>query len=601
MTENRRRPQTPHGLVPVICLMLMFHIVSCRSQAQMGVASGGGVVVAAKPLPPGMKVPPIDYRDIAAAAGLSNVSISGSKRGKLYIIESTGMGVAIVDYDNDGLPDIFIVNGGQLQSNKAVPAPFSLYRNLGGLKFEDVTKQSGLTHTEGWGQGVCAGDVDNDGHVDLFVTQWGQNILYHNQGDRTFRDETKERGLATPKSRWSTGCAFVDFNRDGFLDLVVAHYVDFDLSQTPHPGEKAECRWKGLPVMCGPRGLPGETISLYENDKKGHFTDVSDRLHVTTAKRYYGFSPLVGDFDNDGWPDIYVACDSTASLYYHNLGGKLFEEIGVQAGVAYNDDGAEQAGMGVAAADFTHDGMLDIFKTNFADDTPTFYHNEGKDTFSDNTIESGLAVSAKYVGWGTFALDFDNDGWPDLIVANGHVYPEVDHDQAGESFKQPRLLFWNRGDGQFVNMSYMAGPGIIAQHSSRGLAVGDLNNDGQQEIVIVNMGEGVSLLKNFGPRLGNSILIRALTKTSRDAIGAQVTVASGGRSQMAEVRSGGSFMSQSDFRLHFGLGSAISADISIRWPDGNVDHFHTVAADQVVTFQQGKGLINRQPYVHARS
>jgi enediyne biosynthesis protein E4 len=601
MVEKRSCTRNPHRVLPVICMIAPLLFLSRSAQAQMGVATGGGVAVPGKPLPSGMKPPVIDYRDIATEAGLTGVNTSGPERGKLYIIESTGLGVAIIDYDNDGLPDIFMVNGGRLQANKTVPAPFSLYHNLGGLKFEDVTQKAGLTHAEGWGQGVCAGDIDNDGHVDLFVTQWGQNILYHNQGDGTFRDETKERRLTTPQTRWTTGCAFVDFNRDGFLDLVVAHYVDFDLGQTPHPGEKSECRWKGLPVMCGPRGLPGETITLYENDKQGHFADVSDRLHITTAKMYYGFSPLVGDFDNDGWPDIYVACDSTASLYYHNLGGKRFEEIGVQAGVAYSDDGAEQAGMGVAAADFTHDGMLDIFKTNFADDTPTFYRNRGKDNFTDKTIESGLAVSAKYVGWGTSALDFDNDGWPDLIIADGHVYPEVDHDQAGESFKQPRLLFWNRGDGQFFNMSSVAGPGIVAPHSSRGLAVGDLDNDGQQEIVIVNMAEGLSLLKNFSPRLGNSILIRALTGTARDAIGAQITVTSGGRSQMDEVRSGGSYMSQSDFRLHFGLGTAISTDVSIRWPDGKVDNFRAVAADQIVTIQQGKGIIHKQPYAHARS
>ena len=324
-------------------------------------------------------------------------------------------------------------------------------------------------------------------------------------------------------------------------------------------------------------------------------------MHITTQKIYYAFTPLVGDFDNDGWPDIYITCDSTASLYYHNLGGKSFEEIGVPAGVAYNEDGSEQAGMGTTAADFTHDGRLDIFKTNFADDTPTYYLNLGKNNFSDETIASGLAVSAKYVEWGTYALDFDNDGWPDLIIADGHVYPEVNHGQAGETFQQPRMLFWNRGDDQFFNMSSIAGPGILAQHSSRGLAVGDLNNDGQQEIVIVNMGEAPSLLKNFGPPLGNSILIRALTDTGRDAIGAQITVTSGGHKQMEEVRSGGSFMSQSDFRLHFGLGKATLTDISVRWPDGKTDNFSAVAAGQIVTIQQGKGILHKQPYTHAKS
>lgn len=604
MTVNYLRALSLRYVFAAICLFALLSIcMKGNAVAQTGVATGGGVSVPAKPLPPGMRPPIIDYEDIAAKAGLTGANISGSEKKKLYIIESTGTGVAIFDYNNDGLPDIFVVNGGRLQGNKVIPAPFFLYRNLGGLKFADVTKTAGLTHTAGWGQGVCAGDIDNDGYTDLFVTQWGQNILYHNQGNGTFRGETIERGLATPQSRWSTGCAFVDFNRDGFLDLIVAHYVDFNLAQTPHPGEKSECRWKGVPVMCGPRGLPGETISLYENDGHDHFKDVSDRFYITTPKIYYAFTPLVGDFDNDGWPDIYVTCDSTASLYYHNLGGKLFEEIGVQAGVAYNEDGNEQAGMGATAADFTHDGRLDIFKTNFADDTPTFYLNQGKNNFADVTAKSGLAVSTKYVEWGTYALDIDNDGWPDLIIADGHVYPEVNSGHIGEKFKQPRMMFWNRRDGQFFDVSSIAGPGITAEHSSRGLAVGDLNNDGQQEIVIVNMGEAPSLLQNFAPRLGNSIEIRALTDTGRDAIGARIAVTSGVHKQMGEVRSGGSFISQSDFRLHFGVGKANSVNVSIRWPDGpmsKVDTFRGVAADQVVTIQQGKGIIHKQPYALAR-
>ena len=560
----------------------------------MGVATGNGVATPAKPLPPGMKPPVVRYEDIAAQAGLVAVNVSGASANKQYIIETTGTGVAVFDYDNDGLPDILLVNGDRFQKGGTPPTPV-LYHNLGGLKFEDVTRKAGLTHT-GWGQGVCAGDIDNDGNVDLFITQWGQNVLYRNQGDGTFRDETAARGLAMPKTRWSTGCAFLDFNRDGFLDLVVVHYIDFDPAKTPHPGEKSQCEWKGLPVICGPRGLPGETISLYENDGHGHFTDVSDRMHITTPKDYYCFTPLVADFDNDGWPDIYVACDSTASLYFHNLKGEKFEEIGVPAGVAYNDEGREQAGMGVAAADFTHDGKFDILKTNFADDTHTYYRNLGANDFADATIDTGLAVNTRYLGWGTAAIDIDNDGWKDLILANGHVYPEVDSGHTGEKFKQSRLLYWNRGDGQFFDLSAQAGPGIAAAHSSRGLAIGDLNNDGNQEIVIVNMGEAPSLLKNVAPVAGHSILIRALTATDRDAIGARVTVTANGQTQMDEVRSGGSYISQSDFRLHFGLGKASSANLSIRWPDGKVESLSNVAAGQIVTIQQGKGIVKKQLY-----
>jgi enediyne biosynthesis protein E4 len=565
---------------------------SCH--AQIGVATGNGVATPAKPLPPGMKPPVVRFEDIAAQAGLTGVNVSGAATNKQYIVETTGTGVAIFDYDNDGLPDILLVNGGRFQEDGAPPTPL-LYHNLGGLKFEDVTKKAGLTHT-GWGQGVCAGDIDNDGYVDLFITGWGQNVLYHNQGNGTFQDETEARGLASPTTRWSTGCAFLDFNRDGALDLVVAHYIQFDPAKTPHPGEKSQCQWKGLPVICGPRGLVGETISLYQNDGHGHFTDVSDRMHVTTPKDYYCFTPLVSDFDNDGWPDIFVACDSTASLYFHNLKGERFEEIGVQAGVAYNEEGREQAGMGVAVADFNHVGRFDIFKTNFVDDTHTLYRNQGENNFADATIESGLAVNTRYLGWGTAAIDIDNDGWKDLILANGHVYPEVDTGHSGEHFKQGRLLYWNRGDGQFFDLSSQAGSGITAGHASRGLAVGDLDNDGNEEIVIVNMGEAPSLLKNFAPSLGNSILIRLLTTTNRDAIGARVTVAANGQKQMDEVRSGGSFISQNDFRLHFGLGKAASANLSIRWIDGKTENIAGVAAGQIVTIQEGKGIVKKQPY-----
>lgn len=432
------------------------------------------------------------------------------------------------------------------------------------------------------------------------MTQWGQNVLCRNQGNGTFRDETRERGLVSATPRWSTGCAFVDFNRDGYLDLVVVHYVDFDLARTPRPGEQAQCQWKGRPVMCGPRGLPGETMSLYENDGTGHFTDVSDRMHITVSKNYYGFTPLTGDFDNDGCPDIYVASDSTASLYYHNKGGKSFEEIGFLAGVTYSEEGREQAGMGATAANYDGRGLLDIFKTNYADDTPSFYRNLGKNNFEDATDPSGLGMNTKYLGWGTSFLDIDNDGWKDLMIATGHVYPQVDEAHSGEKFKQPRLLYWNRGDGRFFDLSALGGPGITAEHSSRGLAVGDLDNDGDLEIVIANLNEPPSLLKNFGARTGNSLLLRAITTSGSDAIGASVTVTSGERKQFDEVRSGGSFISQSDFRLHFGLGKFASADVSVRWMDGKTETIPSVAANQIVTIQEGKGVLRKQPFAKSK-
>jgi hypothetical protein len=592
------RPPAAHldVLLTFVCALVLFGVAAIgRANAQgMGVATGNGVAAPAKPLPPGMKAPIVDFEDIAEKSGLKGLNVSGADRGKQYIVETTGNGVAIFDYDNDGLPDILLINGGRLDQKVPGAAPY-LYHNLGGLKFEDVTAKSGMS-ASGWGQGVCAGDIDNDGNTDVLITRWGQNALYRNLGNGTFRDEAKERGLATPQTRWSTGCAFLDFNRDGFLDLVVAHYIELDLAKTPRAGDKSQCMWKGVPVLCGPRGLPAETISLYRNDGHGHFTDVSDAMHITTPKNFYGFTPLVGDFDNDGWPDIYVACDSTASLYYHNLAGKAFEEIGAAAGVAYNEDGREQAGMGVTTADYNRDGLLDIFKTNFADDTHTLYKNTGGNNFTDETVDSGLAVNTRYLGWGTAFLDFDNDGWPDLILANGHVYPEVDNAATGEKFKQHRLLYWNRGDGQFYDLSSLGGSGITAAHASRGLAVGDLDNDGDLEVVVVNMGEAPSLLKNFGPRLGNSVVIRLITAHGSDAIGARATLIVGGQKQIDEVRSGGSFISQNDFRLHFGMGKASTASLTVRWPDAAVETVPEIKAGEVITIQQSKGIVKRQPF-----
>jgi enediyne biosynthesis protein E4 len=590
-----RKPTTRR--IIFACAVAGLAFGACQASYAQGVATGG-TAVPARPLPPGVKPPLVRYEDVATRAGLTGVNVSGAERGKQYIVETTGTGVAIFDYDNDGLPDIFLVNGDRWDKTAPKPTHF-LYHNLGGLKFEDVTEKAGLTHT-GWGQGVCIGDIDNDGYADLFITQWGQNVLYHNLGHGVFRDETKERGLIQAKPRWSTGCAFFDFNRDGYQDLVVVHYVDFDLKQTPRPGDKAQCQWKGMPVICGPRGLPPETISLYQNDGRGNFTEVSDQVHVTGPKSCYGFTALISDFDNDGWPDIYVSCDSTPNLYYHNLAGKLFEQIGGQAGIAYNEDGREQAGMGVTAGDYDRDGLLDIFKTNFADDTHTLYRNLGANNFDDATIASGLAVNTKYLGWGTAFLDVDNDGWKDLIVANGHVYPEVDTGHTEEKFKQRRLLYWNRGDGQFFDLSAASGPGISDEHSSRGLAVGDLDNDGQLEIVIVNMNEPPSLLKNLGPSTGNSLIVRVLTASGSDAIGARVTLASGGRKQIDEVRSGGSFISHSDFRLHFGLAKATEADLSVRWTDGKSESFSKVAAGEIVTIQEGKGIVSKQRFVSAK-
>jgi hypothetical protein len=577
--------------------MAVVMICSLEREALPQMISSGATDQPLHPLPPGMKPPAVDFRDVAAQAGLTAEAISGDLD-QTFVVENTGTGVAIFDYDNDGLPDIFLVQGDRLKPGP-VPLTPHLYHNLGGLRFEDVTAKAGIGHT-GWGQGVCAGDPDNSGHVSLFLGQWGHNVFLHNLGDGTFRDETRQRGLDRPGARWSTGCAFIDYDRDGWLDLVVANYIDFNAQETPRPRDRSGCNWKGIPVPCGPRGLKGETMTLYHNDGHGHFTDVTKQAGVETPREYYGFTVLTGDFDNDGWPDFYVTCDSTPSLYFHNKRNGTFEEIGLTTGLAVNEDGREQAGMGATAADYDGDGFLDIFKTNFSSDTNTLYRNLGDGTFSDVTSRAGLAVHTQYVKWGTAFLDVDNDGWKDLFVADGHVYPFIEKYNLGEEFRQPRQLFWNRGDGQFFDMSSTAGPGITAKHSSRGIAVGDLNNDGSEEIVVVNLFEPPSLLKNFGPR-GNALLIRAVTASGRDALGARVTVTSGNRKQIDEVRSGGYHISQGDFRAHFGLGQATKADVGIRWPQGTVETLKDVDANQWIVVREGKGIVERHRFAGSSS
>ncbi len=580
-----------------VIIAVVFLLISTgirRAAAQM--VSTGAKDRPGLALPPGMKPPVTDFRDLAADAGLTAVIVSGEFK-QTYLVEGTGTGVALFDYDNDGLLDIFLVNADHIKPLSPAPT-VHLYHNLGGLRFEDVTEKAGLGHT-GWGQGVCAGDFDNDGFVDLFIGQWGHNVLLHNLGNGKFRDETKERGLDRPNSRWSTGCAFIDYDRDGQLDLVVANYIEFAPADVAKSGEPEACNWRGLPVPCGPRGQKGEAMSLYHNDGHGHFTDVSKRSGVEGARQYYGFTILTGDFDNDGWPDFYVTCDSTPSLLFRNKHNGTFEEVGVAAGVALNEDGREQAGMGAAAADYNGDGYLDIFKTNFSSDTSTLYRSTRDGGFLDVTAGSGLAVHTRDVKWGTGFFDFDQDGWKDLFIAAGHIYPFVDESTIGETFKQIRELFWNRGDGSFYDMSATSGPGISAQHSSRGIAIGDLDNDGEMEIVVVNLSEPPSLLKNFGPK-GNALLIRALTTSGRDAIGARVAVTTGAHRQIDEVRSGGFHISQGDFRVHFGLGQATKADINIRWPDGTTSAHPAVAAGQRVVIQQGKGIVESSRFVKWR-
>ena len=546
------------------------------------------------PAAPPPAPPKVNFVDIAERAGLTAKTEDGGGKTKRYIIETTGSGAAFFDFDNDGWPDIFLVNGSRLEGFPKGQEPTShLYRNLHDGTFADVTQSAGVGLV-GWGQGVCAGDYDNDGFVDLFVTFWGHDILLHNNGDGTFTDVTRKAGLWHDDVRWSTGCAFLDYDRDGRLDLFVAHYVDLDLPHTPEPGSGAACMWKGMPVLCGPRGLKGTHSELYHNNGDGTFTDVSEASGIAKTDAYYCLTALTGDFDNDGWPDIYVACDSTPSMLFHNNHNGTFTETAVEAGVAFNDGGREQAGMGADAADYDGEGWLDIVKTSFSDDTATLYHNNHDGTFSDVTAAAGLSKNSKFLGWGTLFLDIDNDGWPDLFMANGHIYPEVDSKGVNNTFRERKILYWNEHNGRFRDISLDSGAGITTPFNSHGVAAADFDNDGAVEILVNNSHDRPSLLKNFGEH-GNWILLKLEgTKSNRDAIGAKVTVRVGDHQQTQEVRSGGGYISQSDFRLHFGLGKAIKADaVEIRWPSGLVQRFENIAGNRVVKIRESIGIMEK--------
>jgi len=532
------------------------------------------------------------FIDQAAKAGLSMKTVFGGVDTKKYIIETTGTGVAIFDYDNDGWPDIFLVNGTTLDATSVSGSALTnhLYHNNHDGTFTDVTAKAGLLHS-GWGQGVCVGDYDNDGYEDLYVTYYGKNVLYHNNGNGTFSDVSSKAGVAGTGKQWGSGCAFVDYDRDGKLDLMVATYVNFDVTTAPKPGERIDCLWKGVPVMCGPRGLPWNPNILYHNRGDGTFEDVTKKAHIDQTNGHYGLSVSTLDFDDDGWTDIYVACDSTPSILYRNNHDGTFTDVAVLAGAAFNEDGMEQAGMGSTVGDFDGDGRPDIFKTNFSDDTSTLYRNNGDGTFNDSTFAAGLGLHTKYLGWGTMFFDFDNDGWPDLLLVNGHVYPEVDREHLGSDYQEPRILYHNKGNATFEDVSSSAGPGITTTSSSRGMAVGDLWNDGRIAAVISNMNAAPSLLVNQVHSGNHWVTIKTVgVKSNHDGLGAKIRVKADKRVLVDEVRSGSSYISNSDRRLHFGLGTTDHIDwIEIRWPSGLTETFENQEVDKVLTFTEGTG------------
>ena len=540
----------------------------------------------------------VSFLNVARESGLNAKTIFGGEHKNKYLLETTGCGIAFYDYDNDGWLDIFLVNGWRLEGFPAGAEPTShLFRNNRDGTFTDVTAKAGVGHS-GWGQGVCVGDYDNDGWDDLFVTYYGKNVLYHNNGDGTFTDVSQKAGVAGKGTRWNTGCSFVDYDRDGRLDLFVANYIDMDLATAPVP-ESGPCLYKGVLVACGPPGLQSGENILYHNNGDGTFTDVSEAAGIVRANGTYGLGVLAADFDNDGWPDIYVANDSTASALYHNKKNGTFEDIAIEAGCALSPDGKPQAGMGVSAADYDLDGNLDLLKTNFAGDTPSLYRNLGGGNFEDATFTAGLGAHTQFLGWGCGFFDFDNDGWPDILICNGHVYPEVEQLKTEAGYPQRKLLYRNLRNSHFADVSLQAGSGISDPAPCRGCAFGDFDNDGDIDVVVSTVNDYPQLLRCDSKLDNNWIKIRTIgTKSNRSGIGARlicITHPAGEakpHQQIDEVRSGGSYISQNDLRVHFGLGKAAKVDVlEIRWPSGQVDTLKDLKTNQLIFVKEGEGII----------
>jgi enediyne biosynthesis protein E4 len=534
----------------------------------------------------------VRFTNVAQQAGLNIRMIYGDEHRNRYLLETTGSGAAFIDYDNDGWQDIFLVNGTRLDGLPPnLNSTNRLFHNTGNGKFTDVTEKAGLVRT-GWGQSVCSGDYDNDGYVDLFVSSYGKNALYRNNRNSTFTELAEKAGVANNRTRWGSGCAFLDYDRDGLLDLFVASYIDLDLKTAPLP-ETGPCQYKGIMVACGPPGLPGGTNTLYRNNGNGTFSDVSEKSGITKANGTYGLGVLTADFDNNGWTDIYVANDSAPAALYRNNKNGTFTDIGIEAGCALSIDGKPQAGMGVTAGDYNRDGWLDIFKTNFSGDTSSLYRNTGKSTFDDVTFPAGMGLNTRWLGWGCGFIDVDNDGWTDIFLVNGHVYPEVEKLTTEAGYAQPKVLYRNLHNGSFADVSQKAGEAVFSPNASRGAAFGDYDNDGDVDILINSVNGPPELLRADSLNQNNWIKIKlAGVKSNRDGIGARIKCVTEDGTQIDEVRSGGSYYSQNDLRVHFGLGKSKRVEsLEISWPGGKVDTLRNVAANQLVVVKEGQGIV----------
>jgi len=545
----------------------------------------------------------VAFLNVARDSGLNAKTIYGGEHKNKYLLETTGCGVAFYDYDNDGWLDIFLVNGWRLEGFPPGHEPSNhLFKNNRDGTFTDVTKKAGLVRS-GWGQGVCVGDYDNDGFDDLFVTYFGENVLYHNNGNGTFTDVSEKSGIGATGKRWNTGCAFVDYDRDGHLDLFVANYIEMDLKTAPVP-ESGPCLYKGIMVACGPPGLMGGKNILYHNNGNGTFTDVTEKSGILKANGTYGLGVLTADLDNDGWPDIYVANDSTASALYQNKKNGTFTDIALEAGCALSADGKPQAGMGISASDYDLDGNLDLVKTNFAGDTPSLYHNLGGGSFEDTTFRGGLGKHTQYLGWGCGFFDMDNDGWADILICNGHVYPEVEQLKTEAGYPQRKLLYKNLRNGRFDDVSYDAGPGISVPVAARGCAFGDFDNDGDLDVVVNTVNDFPELLRCDSTTGNNWIKIKTVgTKSNRSGIGARLRCVThppgekNAHSQIDEVRSGGGYFSQNDLRVHFGIGKAEKVELlEIRWPSGRVETLKDIKPNQVILVKEGEGMVRTMTF-----